>query len=69
MMTLIARLCALCAVCAFVEMAIPQETARGYCRMIGGMLMLHLVLSGAGGILDEMSSAQGISALFAALVR
>ena len=47
LMTLIARLCALCAVCALMQMALGETDGQGGLRMLGGLLMLHLVLSGA----------------------
>ncbi len=52
-MTLIARLCALCAVCALMQTAFAQTEGQDALRMIGGLLMLHLVIAGA----QEMAAA------------
>ena len=46
-MTLIARLCVLCAISALMELVLGDNDARGALRMICGLLMLHLTLSGA----------------------
>lgn len=45
MMTLVARLCALCAVCALLELLLGDVRGAGSLRLIGGLLMLHLVIS------------------------
>ncbi|MBQ7826336.1 MAG: hypothetical protein IJ337_08355 [Clostridia bacterium] len=58
MMTLCARLCTLCAVCALMQMAAPQEWEGGGLRMIGGMLMLHLVMKDAQKLMTRIL-AQG----------
>ena len=68
-MTLMARLCMLCAMCALSEMALPQEQGRSAVRMIGGMLMLHLVISGARTLGSEVLQAQNLQAVFEALIR
>ena len=47
MMSLMARLCALCALSAVIQMALGESDAKGSLRMIGGLLMLYLTLSGA----------------------
>jgi len=69
MMTLTARLCALCAVCALSEMALVQERGRTAIRMIGGMLMLHLVLSGAETLGRQILGAKSLHQIFEVLIR
>ena len=62
-----ARLCALCAVCALMQMALGDSGQQAGLRMIGGLLMLHLVISGAqelgaqviGNVLLHRRFAQG----------
>ncbi len=45
-MTLIGRLCALCAMSALMQLVLDDRQARGSLRVICGMLMLELTLSG-----------------------
>lgn len=68
MMTLIGRLCALCAVSALMEMALSDAKARASLRMIGGLMMLHLTLSGARDLLDSLARAQGLQELLYSLM-
>ena len=56
-MTLSARLCALCAVCALMQMAMGETDGQGGLRMLGGLLMLHLVLSGAQELAAQLAVA------------
>lgn len=69
MMTLIAQLCALCAACALCEMILPEGEARSGSRMIGGMLMLHQVISGVEVFFVQIAEAKGISEMFEAMIR
>ena len=57
MMSLMARLCALCALSAVIQMALGESDAKGSLRMIGGLLMLYLTLSGARDLLASLSEA------------
>lgn len=67
-MTLAARLCALCAVSALAQMAFSQERRAGL-RVIGGLLMLHLVFSGAAQLWMQMSSADSLMRIFEIMVK
>lgn len=67
-MTLCARLCVLCAVCALMQMAVPQECGGGGLRMIGGMLMLHLVMKDADVLIDRILAQHDLIRIFEILI-
>ena len=69
MMTLMARLCALCALTAMIQMAIGESEAKGSLRMIGGLLMLHLTLSGAYELLISLEQAASVEAILECLMK
>ena len=69
LMTLIARLCALCAVCALMQMALGETDGQGGLRMLGGLLMLHLVLSGAQELAAQLAAEKDLMHIFAILVK
>ena len=69
MMTLIARLCGLCAVSALIQMALGESDAKGSMRMIGGLLMLHLTLSGAYELLISLEQAASVEAILDCLMK
>lgn len=69
MMTLAARLCALCAVCALAQLALGDTRAAGSLRMIGGLLMLHLVISGGYELSVQLSAQQDLERIFEILVQ
>ena len=69
MMTLMARLCALCALTAMIQMAIGESEAKGSLRMIGGLLMLHLTLSGAYELLISLEQAASVEAMLDCLMK
>ena len=69
MMTLMARLCGLCAVSAMIQMAMGESDSRGNLRMLSGLLMLHLTLSGAGEILNGLASADSFETALACLMK
>lgn len=68
MMTLIGRLCALCAMSALLEMILPEQHFRGSLRVICGLLMLKLTLSGLCGISSALTQQQDLSGIFACLI-
>jgi len=68
-MTLVARLCALCAVCALMQLALGDTRGAGGLRMIGGLLMLHLVISGGYALSVELSAQRDLSGIFAILMQ
>ena len=68
MMTLCAQLCVLCAVCALMQMAVPQDWQGDSLRLIGGMLMLHLVVSGAHEIISRIIGQQDLMRTFEILI-
>lgn len=69
MMTLIARLCALCAISALMELVLGDNDARGALRMICGLLMLHLTLSGAQTLIYQLSHASGLQSMLESLIQ
>lgn len=68
MMTLVARLCALCAVCALMQMISPEK-GRGSLRLIGGLLMLHLVLFGARELCAQILEERELMRIFELLMK
>ena len=69
MMTLIARLCALCAVCALLQMTVGEADEQGSLRMLGGLLMLHLVIAGAHELAMELAAEKDLMRIFEILVK
>ena len=69
MMTLIAQLCALCAMSALLQMTVPDQTARGSLRMICGLLMQLLTLSGLRALGMELAAQRDLMGIFACLMR
>lgn len=67
MVTLIARLCALCAMCALMQTAMPEEGRNGL-RMIGGLLMLHLVILGAQQLYVQLTQAENLMHIYRILI-
>ena len=68
-MTLIAQLCALCAMSALMQMAVPEGRYRSGLRLICGLLMLRLTLSGAGALLSTLMSGGDLSRIFQTLLQ
>lgn len=69
MMTLIARLCALCALCSLMQMAMGETEGQGGMRMIGGLLMIHLVISGIQELMNQLTTGSGLMHIFRILAR
>jgi len=69
MMTLVARLCALCAVCALVQLVLGDARGADSLRMIGGLLMLHLVISGGYAISMELAAQHDLGGIFEILMQ
>ena len=67
-MTLMARLCALCAVCALMQMALGDERQTAGLRMLGGLLMLHLVVSGARELCTALLEARNVMEMYEILI-
>lgn len=67
-MTLIARLCALCAMCALMQTAMPEE-GRASLRMMGGLLMLHLVISGIQELCRQVIASGDLVRIFDVLMK
>ena len=67
-MTLMARLCALCAVCALAQMMLGDTKGSEGMRMIGGLLMVHLVISGAQELYISLLHAEGLKDMVAILI-
>ena len=68
MMTLMARLCALCALCAMMQMALGDTRGSEGLRMIGGLLMMHLVISGAQDLCITQIEADGLMHMIEILI-
>lgn len=68
-MTLISRLCALCAMSALMQLVLPDKQARGSLRVICGMLMLELTLSGAQELAGALSGEKSLMSLLEGLMR
>ena len=69
MMTLISRLCALCAMSALMQLVLPEKQAKGSLRVICGMLMLELTLSGVRDIAGALSGETDLMAFLEGLMR
>ena len=69
MMSLMARLCALCALSAVIQMALGESDAKGSLRMIGGLLMLYLTLSGARDLLESLSVEESLVAILKCMMQ
>lgn len=69
MVTLIARLCALCAVSALMQMAVPEDARRGSLRMICGLLMLHMTISGASELCARLAGEPDLMRIFETLMK
>ena len=69
MITLIAQLCALCAMSALVQMTAPEPSARGTLRMICGLLMQLLTLSGLRALGTELAAQRDLMGIFACLMK
>ena len=65
MITLIAQLCALCAMSALVQMTAAEPSARGSLRMICGLLMQMLTLSGLRALGAELAAQRDLMGIFA----
>ena len=69
MMTMIGRLCALCAVCTLCEIVLPEGTGQNGLRMIGGLLMLHLVLTMAQELCIQLAHEKELKHIFEILMK
>lgn len=69
MITLIAQLCALCAMSALVQMTAAEPSARGSLRMICGLLMQMLTLSGLRALGAELAAQRDLMGIFACLMK
>ena len=69
MITLIAQLCALCAMSALVQMTASEPSARGSLRMICGLLMQMLTLSGLRALGAELAAQRDLMGIFACLMK
>ena len=69
MLTLVARLCALCAVSALIQLALGDTRPAGSLRMIGGLLMLHLVISGGYTLSVQLSAQRDLRSIFELLMQ
>ena len=69
MITLIAQLCALCAMSALVQMTTEDPMARGGLRMICGLLMQLLTLSGLSRLGGELAAQRDLAGIFSCLMK
>ena len=68
-MTLISQLCALCAMSALMQMAVPDGRYRSGLRLICGLLVLHLTLSGGRALLSALTSGSDLTRIFETLMQ
>ena len=68
-MTLVARLCALCAMSALIQLALGDARTAGSLRMIGGLLMIHLVISGGYDLSRQLSVQRDLGSIFELLMQ
>ncbi len=68
MMSLIAQLCALCAMCTLLGMILPENRQDGM-RLIGGLLMLHLVLTGMVSLGTRLAEARDLGRMIEMLLQ
>jgi len=68
-MTLVARLCALCAICALMQLALGDARGASSLRMIGGLLMLHLVISGGYDLSVRIAAQRDLGRIFEILMQ
>ena len=68
MMTLMAQLCALCAMIAVMQMLVPQE-GRDSVKLIGGLAMLHLVMSCADTLCAQILAQRDLAGIFGVFVQ
>ena len=68
-MTLVARLCALCAMCILLQMLLEGSEAQSGMGLIGGLLMLHLVISGGCDLVMQLSAQRDLSGIFSVLIK
>ena len=69
MMTIVARLCALCAVCALMQLALGDTRGADGLRMIGGLLMVHLVISGGYALSVQLADTKSLERIFTILMQ
>ena len=69
MMTLVARLCALCAIGALMQLGLGDVRGADGLRMIGGLLMLHLVISGGYALSGELAAQRDLNGIFEILMQ
>ena len=69
MMTLMAQLCAMCAVSALIQMALPERRLSGGIRVLSGLLMLHLTLSGLKRLCAGLRGQQSLMEMIGSLMQ
>ena len=69
MMSLIAQLCALCAMSALVQMVLPDHGAKGSLRVICGLMMQYLTLSGLKNLGVELAAQQDLAGILSCLMK
>lgn len=69
MMTLVAQLCALCAMCALMQLALGNTRGADSLRLIGGLLMLHLVISGGYALSVQLAAERDLGSIFRVLMQ
>ncbi|MBE5800585.1 MAG: hypothetical protein E7321_11665 [Clostridiales bacterium] len=69
MMTLAAQLCALCAMSALMQLALGDTRCADALGMIGGLLMLHLVISGGCQLCAELGAQRDLGRIFGLLMQ
>lgn len=68
MMTWVLKLCALCAMSTLMQMALPDQDAKGSVRMICGLLMLKLTVTTAADFCAMIQGNADISEILSSLM-
>lgn len=69
MIRLMAQLCGMCAMLGLVQMILPEGKGSGGMQTIGGMLMLHLTLSGLQKLCAQLAASPDIGTMWEILIR
>ena len=69
MVTLIIRLCAVCAAGSLLEMAAIGSKFADSLRLICGLIMLSVTISGIRDIVQKISQQSELAAIFDCLIR
>ena len=69
MMTLMAQLCAMSAMSALIQMALPEKRLSGGIRVLSGLLMLPMTLSGLTRLCEGLGGKQDLMEMLGSLLQ